>query len=86
MDPGTIVGITVGALAGAVILGNVGRNIHIRRERKTRFDKVRREIAASSTRGNRGLWKEDSRVTVVNRFKDPTARGRKKTRKQNKKK
>jgi hypothetical protein len=86
MDPGTIAGITFGTLAGAIILGNAGRNIHIRRERKTRFDKVRRVVTASSTRGNRGLWKEDSRVTVVNRFADPTARGRKKTRRQYKKK
>jgi len=91
MEPGTIAGITIGAVAGAILLGNVGRNLTIRHERSKRINKARTQAERRIFTGNKNTYAVSEGVADYSRtkgvFSDPTARGRrKKTRKQNKKK
>ena len=96
MDPGTIAGITIGAVAGALILGNIGRNLTIRHGRSKRINKARTEAERRMYIGDKNGYMVSEGVAHYSRtkgiFSDPTAKGRrkrkisKKTRKQNKKK
>jgi L-serine deaminase len=85
MDPRTIAGITIGALAGALVLGNVGREIHSRykKDKKERKDKIQKEIEEDFTNNNSELYRDPKVGTAHGRGKKHSF---KKTRKQNKRK
>jgi len=79
MDPGTIAGITVGALAGAILLGNVGRKIHSRYKK----NKIQKETEEAFTTNNSEFYRDPKVGTAHGRGRKKRD---KKTRKQNKKK
>ncbi len=73
MDPGTIAGITIGAVTGIVLLSLKGRELHKRRERVRSIAKASYPASMLPRYSNTAKGKIKNRVS-------------KKTRKQNKKK
>ena len=79
MDPGTIAGITIGAVAGALIVGTVGRNMYVTRKIKKRTD-ILGEIRADFIDEKNGLSRNPKTgATTIGRGKRHNS---KKTRRQ----